>query len=128
VEQVISIFGGLSQLDSYEDICRDGAVEKQCKRPYKFGGGMRMTLSLNRAEAQKVVTAYQQARNALVAQYSGGGANVPDDKRLAFQDDDRAMYERPADVTLSKFRRDDLKLEENPIPVSVLSLILPLIE
>ena len=128
VEQVISIYNGLSQLDKYTDVCRDGSIEKQCERTYKFGGGMRMTLAVNRAETERIVKTYQQARNVLVAQYASGSVKVPDDKLGAFQDDDRAMYEQLVDITLAKFRRDDLKLEENPIPISVLSLIMPLIE
>ena len=128
VQQAILIYNGLIQLDGYDDVCRDGATEKTCRRIYKFGGGARISIATNLAEAKRIVTAYTDARNALIAQYANGSNKVPDEDIARFNADDRKALNATVDVVFGRIKRDDLKLDENPIPPSVLSLIIPIID
>jgi hypothetical protein len=128
VEQVVYLSDALSKLDRYDAVCKDGGSEKACQKLYNFGPGARWTISLDLAEAKRISAAYYLARNALVAQYADGGNKVPDDKFQKFQADDRLILDKPADVSFGMLRRDDLKLDENPIPPSVLAALVPIIE
>jgi hypothetical protein len=126
--QVIDVYNGLSQLDKYDDVCKDGATEKICPRWYKFDMTTRTTIVLDIAEARRIVDAWRTAQNALVSELSGGGAKVPDDRQQEYQAKLREALDKPSDVVFGKLRRAELKLNENPIPANVLVLLLPIIE
>ena len=127
VEQAIQIGNGLSQLDGYDD-CRDGEKGKDCHHLYKFSGSLRLTIALDLAEYRRIAAAYSVVRQALIVQYSNGSGNVPSDQIAAFNTEDRRVLDSPSDVKYGRIKRDDLKIEDNPIPASVLSLILPIVD
>ena len=127
VEQVIMIGNGLAALDGYDDVCRDGPSEKPCRHPYKFKGAARMTMAMDLAECRRISSAYTSARQDLIRQYAKGGNEVPPEEMSKFADDDKAAREHATDVKLGTIRSADLALDDNPIPPSVLSMIVPIV-
>lgn len=127
VEQVIQIGNGLAAFDGYDDICKDGQVEKSCRRPYKLTGGVRLTIALDIAECRRIASAYTTVRQGLIVQYGRGGIKVPDDAIVSFNADDRKALDAIADVKLVHLKRSDLAMDENPFPPSILALLLPIL-
>lgn len=127
VDQVASVTAGLSQLDTYDKTIKDGARETVVKQAYSFGGGLRWLIAGNLEKGRRVIKQYQEARAALVNSMAKDG-KIPDDKLQALNAEDRKMQEAVADVQFDRIRGDELKLNENPVPASVLSLILPIVD
>lgn len=128
IEQMIQINGGLAALDGYQKIIKDGERERVAQELYKLGGGLRLSIAKNKNKIEQILTAFQKARNDLVYQYGNGSASVPDDKAEAFSRDERPMLEMEHDIDISAIDVDQLKLDENPIPGTVLSALMPILK
>ena len=127
VEQAIQIGNGLSQLDGYDD-CRDGEKGKDCHHLYKLSGSVRLTIALDLAEYRRIATAYTAARQGLIAQYANGSGVVPPEQVGAFNAEDRRILNLTSDVKYGRIKLSNLRVEENPIPATVLSLIVPILD
>lgn len=127
VEQTLTIVNGLSQLDGYDDVCTDGAIQKTCKRPYKFGGGVRWTIASDISVAKSVQTTWETVKNGLITQYSDNG-KVPDANLPKLNAELTSALSKPSNIVLARLKRDELKLDENPIPASILALIIPIVD
>ena len=125
IDQAIGVMRALGQLDRYEVQDKDG---KAVSIPYKFSGALRYLIASDLDLATTAARQYQTAVNALVMQISGGGNKVPDELLPKFNEENNKLLAAPAGVILRKIKLDDLKLDENPIPVSVLSVLMPIIE
>jgi hypothetical protein len=127
VEQVVVVANGLAQLDGYEKVVKDGAQEKVVKVPYNFGGGLRWSIAGNLEKGRAVAKRYEDSRKAVFDQMAKDG-KIPAEKEQVFTDELRKILDKPADIQLDHFKRDELKTQENPIPGSVLSLLLPIVD
>lgn len=127
VDQIASVTTGLSQLDTYDKTVKDGARETIVKQSYNFGGGLRWLIAGNLDKGRRIIKQYQDARTALVNSVAKDG-KVPDDKIQALNLEDRKMQDAVSDVQFDRIKAEELKLNENPIPASVLSLILPIVD
>lgn len=125
VEQAKGVVTGLRQLSKYETVDKDG---KPATGYYKFSGTLRFTMALNIETGTKVEVALQAANVALVAELANGGPSVPDDKMVEYNKRIRAILDAPCRCTFEPIKRDDLKLDDNPIPPTVLALLLPILE
>lgn len=128
IEQIIQVNVGLAALDGYQKIIKDGERERIAQELYKLGGGLRLCIAKNKNRIETILTAFQKARNDLIYQYGKGTAVVPDDKAEAFSKDERPMLEMEHDIEISEIDVDQLKLDENPIPGTVLSALMPILK
>ena len=123
VGEVTDMLAGLSSLDGYKDICKDGANEKECVKHYKFSVGALTSIALDIEAMRPIADAAQRAHNALIGQYGG---DIPDKSKAAFTVDDAAIRDKAAPLlTLAPLTLDDLDLKNNPIQPGVLALIRP---
>jgi len=127
VEQVIQIGNGIAALDGYDKIVKDGASEKSVHVPYQFGGGLRLLLASDLDKARTVIKRYQDAVQALFSAMQKDG-KIPDASLAQYTAEQRKMLDQPADVQLARIKADELKLSENPIPSSVLSNLVPILD
>ena len=127
VEQAIRVTNGLGQLDGYDGTCKDGATEKTCRKLYNLGMGVRMTIAKNMDKGVAVGKIYNKARQDLIAQLSEGGTKVPDENMSKFLAEDAKAQEASSGVIMDRINKSDLKLDENPIPATVLYQIIPIL-
>ena len=129
IESAINIHAGLKQLDSYERAIKDGERERVVREFYKFGGGMRLLIAKNLNRLDIVVSTFQAARDGLVYEFSSDGkAEVLPEKMAAFGKAVRDLMIVEEEVELTRIKSDELKLDENPVPASTLSLLLPILD
>ena len=128
VEQVLIVANGLALLDGYEDVCTDGAVQKTCKRPYKFSGGARWTIANALGIGRAAQTTWQGVQAAILAPYTGADGKIPDASVAKANREIAEALAKPAGITMPTIKHDELKLDDNPIPPSVLSLLMPILE
>lgn len=124
VTKAIEMFNALSALDGYEDVIKDGQQEKSVRRPYKFGGGLRLLIAKNISVLKPVLEIYETARRGLVSEATKDGATVKDGApgAVKFSDDIQKLLASPQVVKgLVHIKASELNLDQNPIPPTVLS-------
>lgn len=131
VQQVLDATNGLAQLDAYKDRDKDG---KEIVVPYKFSGTTLMTMAINLERGRFVLRNWQAAATALQRQFAGAEKDVPPEKLAQYNVEANAMLNQASDVQMQPIALADLCLEAkapcaaaNPIPPSVLSMIVPII-
>lgn len=125
VEQALNVAGGLAQLTSYDSTDKEG---KPTKVFYKLSSDLRILIAVNIDVGRSVQTRFQTAQNDLVMQLSGGTGKVPDEKTGQFNVEIGKMMQAKALAGFYRIKAADLKLDENPIPGPVLSLIVPILD
>lgn len=118
---------GLRALDGYERVIKDGERERVVQELYKLGGGLRFQIAKDIAKLTIVADALHKARNDLVRGLSGGKDRIPPEKAGEFYAEERAMLDAQQDIELSMIQVEELKLDQNPIPGSILALLAPLL-
>lgn len=125
VEQIVNISTALEALDRYDRVSSDGKVVSM---PYVFELRTRLDIAHDLEEARAVRRAYQAAVQARIAKMAGGGAAVPPDQQGAWVVENEAMLRASSGVRLRRIKISDLKLDENPVPATVLSVLLPILD
>ena len=125
------IADGLAQLDGYDRVARDGAREFVVREFYKFGKGLRSLIAGNISTARTALRLLDEKNKDLIAQFAEGERQVPDKNIAEFAEAQRNLLKGSSGVSLSAFRRikfDELDLDKNPIPPSVLSMLEPILD
>ena len=123
IGEASDIFEGLTALDGYKDVCKDGGNEKECVKHYKFAPGALTSIALDLTALRPIKISFDQSRNALIAQY--GGTVADKDKAAWLVDEEKLRSAKAPQIVFSPLSQKDLNLDSNPIPPSVLALILP---
>jgi len=126
--EVIDLLTGLSSLDGYERVVKDGSNEKVMREFYTLKGGLRLTIAKNMNCLQVLAKAIRDARNGLIREHADGGDRVPPGKMVEYGEQERVLLDTEHEVDLETIRLSELSLDKNPIPVSVIALISPLLE
>ena len=126
-ELALSISSGLHSLDGYERIAKDGEREKVIKEFYKLGGGLRMSIAKNLNILGSIQSAYQKARDDILRSMADRNGEVPRTKLAEFTAEERKLLDAEHNVDLCQIDEEELRLDINPIPASVLSLIHPIL-
>jgi hypothetical protein len=132
--QIANIQQGLSQMDSYPKIV-DG---KTVMLPFNFSGSLRMRIGRDIAACRDALTIYNQESRKLFLQMSGGKDRLcplpPEGKpdpgcelQFKFNELNADMQNAVQEIGMWGIGEAELKLDENPIPSSALSLIAPII-
>jgi len=101
---------------------------KAAREPYKLAGSARMAIALNLARLLEVAEAYQKARNGLVYDHGNGGTMVADARLAEFEKAHAALLEGQCEVNLVCLSTADLQLDDNPLPVTVIAGLMPIID
>lgn len=125
VEQATSIYVGLQQLTKTDGVDKDG---KPSLVYFKFTGNVRVAVAANLDAGSRVQTILQSANTSLIAEIASGAGKVPDEKVGEYNVALRKILEAPCRCSFIKIKLDDLKIDDNPIPVTVLGAIWPIID
>jgi len=125
--QARELFIALSNLDGYDRVVKDGASEKVAKTPYQFGGGFRLAVGRNLAAAKSVVDPFDTAQKALFLQYANGADKLSGDAQVKFSTELDKLLAAHVRLELVKFKSDELKLNDNPIPGTVIQGLQPIL-
>lgn len=125
--QILAARAGLDGLDGYERVIRDGNRERAVLISYQFGAGLRLALARNKNKLQTDCEVFSAKRNRLVAELSAGGAQVPPERMAEFSTRERELQKQAVEVDVAAISIGELQLDQNPITVSVLALIEPLL-
>jgi len=127
VKQALEMFQALGQLDSYQN-----GAEKPTL--YKYGGDIRLQLAIARRKLREIQEDYVEARNKLLMEITDGVGELPTlpsgperavmlRKHVEFAKREEALLEAEVDVDIKPIPAEALKLDENPIPLTVLDLL-----
>lgn len=112
------------------------ALETEGKNPTTliFPGSIRYAIAKNLKELKTAVGEIAKERTALVEEYGTApeGSSIkemePNNPRWnEFRVKGEAMLAEPVEVNLKTFTLDELNLDANPIPISILDLLMPII-
>lgn len=133
VKTANEVYTALQNVDVYTQIIKDeNEKDKTVSLPYKFSGKARwnMTKALNKLKA--VNEDFVKARDNLIKEASNGAGIIEPSNQAAVREVTTKLEEiLQEEVELSgvlKIKISDLNLDENPIPVAVLSLLTPILE
>ena len=126
--EVQQVATGLSQLNSYTRIVKDGGQEKAVSQPYRFSVGVTVMIAQDVVALRPALQASTDAHDALVRQYANGGNAVPADKAADFVKDANELLKKPSGVSLPTMKLSDLQLDTNPIEPATLVLLDPILE
>lgn len=121
MEKMIAARSALVALDGYDKIIKDGERDRAVRELYKLGGGLRLLIAKNINLLDKEIDPFQRARNTLVMEHADASGSVPPDKRAEFVKQERELLDAEYDVDVVPIKDDELKLDQNPIPASVLA-------
>lgn len=105
--------------------------------PYKLSGRARYAIARCLAHIKPALETFAKAHDGLVRQYSAqpdgsfyhdpftGDVRVAPDNDAAFQAELTALQDAEADVSLHQFYVEDLNLDENAIPPTILAALEP---
>lgn len=132
VEQALIVKAGLEALSKFELNDKDG---KPTTGYYKFSADTTMLIALNIDLGRRLESSLATANNSIVMQKSDGSGSVPEARRGEYNIEYRKLLEAPSRVGFYRIKAEDLCLEltpkcqfVNPIPVSVLASIIPIID
>ncbi len=113
----------LLSMDGYQDVIGDKPVQ----RPYKLSSSVRLVIAKNTAKLRAVVQVYRDAHNAKQAELTDGTGILNDRTREALGLADAAILRKTESLDLDLIRIEDLALDTNPVPPSVLAGLRPLL-
>jgi len=128
VQAMIDLQKGLMALDGYDKVIKDGEREKTARVYYELGGGLRLLIARNLNRIEPELKALEKARNETFMQYSNGENRISPDKAVDFMKAERALLDNEVEVELIEIDQTELKLDKNPIPGTVLSVLIPLLK
>lgn len=108
----------------------EGQPDKVVRLAYDISGTARLALFRNLRELNSQLDDFDKTRIATVKKI--WGERTPDkDKDEAefarFQKEFGVLLDTPIEVKLTRIKTDDLRLDQNPIPLTVLSALTPIL-
>lgn len=127
------VLNALLALDGYDKEIKDGASSKSVHVFYDLSGNLRLLIAGDIDALKAPIAQFSKARQGLVDQ-AGGSGKTGDDyaKWMASPEgvkaakDVQALLDTEGNYTLGKIKDAELKLDVNPIPASVLSMLSPI--
>lgn len=121
----------LSALDGAQKVVPQGeAPAKVVHVAYEFGGKTRLAIARNLSALRRTLEEYEATRVQLLNQVSNGQPDkVQGDTALSakFYELWRQATAEPAKIDLTLIKTDDLRLDANAIPGSILSALTPVL-
>ncbi len=125
-EQAGNAVVALLSLDGHDEAVGEGKETKIIKRPYKINGVTRLIIAKDAARLRDMVQVYRDAKQA---ELTGGTGKLDERGTEALAVADAAMLKQTQTLELERIKPEDLALDTNPVPPSVLSgLTLLLVE
>lgn len=125
VEQALNVSAGLQQLSAQDGIDKEG---RPTKVYYRFSPDLRIVIALNIDLGRNLQSRIEVAKNEIIMQKSGGSGKLTEETSPSAMLEISKLYQAPSRVNFYRIKSADLKLDENPIPGPVLSLIVPILD
>ena len=127
VKQCIEVLAGLTSLSFVGQLSPQQAPTADSKS-YKFSGPTRMTMALDISELAPVQAAAQKAQQEFDKSLPAAEGAAAQERTRKVAENWQSIIEAPCNVRPGKVKEADLDLSENPIPVGVLSVMIPIID
>lgn len=121
VKAALEMLEAITQLDGYHN----GSDKLSL---YKYGGDIRLKIAIARRKLRVVQEDYMDSRNRLIRDISGAEALQTTAHSLEFMDRHKEMLATEIEVDIQPLSIEAFKLDENPIPPSVLDMLGDFIE
>ena len=144
VGEAINAMNALNSLDVHPvGIVDKGGNQVMAPNNFIFSGPTHLTMARDIAQGTVALKAYQEAVSALRTQMAAGtpkdklnADGVPDAKDAEFKKQVQQAFDSPTDVAMIHLKQIDLCLdatppacpEKNNIPVSILTMLLPILD
>jgi hypothetical protein len=117
MKQALEIYSALGQMDSYMN-----GAEKPIL--YKYDGATRLQMAIARRKLRQIHEDFSEARNSVIMEITGGEGQLEGPKeQYEFSRRELEMLRTELEVDIQPITVAALKLDENPIPVTVLDLL-----
>lgn len=127
VNQQVDLNAALSSLDGYQRVIKDEATktEKVVFVPYSFSGKTRWNLGKAITITKRAADDLNKVKDDLIREISGGDRIAPEDHAsvTAFNLKWIEVLQTQEEVPILSLTLDELNLDVNPIPSSVLSVL-----
>jgi len=131
ITKVQELQNALGQLDGIDKAVRVDEKDRIIRQPFQLSGRARWNIAKNVRILSDRIEAFSQVRNDLIKQISGGKNIIEKnetEKMEAFQKEITSVLETEEEVDgLLTISREDLNLDQNPIPTWVIVALAPLI-
>lgn len=135
VRAALEMLQAIAQLDSFQN----GADKPTL---YKYDGDTRLQIAITRRKLRAMQEDYTNARNAMLVELTDGSGDLPaisagdspeERKRIIalhmdYDKRDRELQKTIIEIDIKPLPVDRFKLEDNPIPASVLDMLGEFIE
>lgn len=123
-----SLFIVFSQgLDSCEEVVPDAQGKPRVTQKMFSLGALRLTIAVNANKLKPIVQSFEEARNALLMELSGGKGEInqtADPAAFAkYQDALQSMTSAEHEIDLKALSKAALKLDLNPITIQALMIL-----
>jgi hypothetical protein len=130
VKSALEMLQAITQLDSYQN----GADKPTL---YRYGGDTRLRIAIARRKLRQVQEDYTDARNAMLLELTDGGGDLPaiDNmmdaaerkaavaQHVEFSKRERELQRAEIELDIDPLPAEAFKLDENPIPPTVLDML-----
>lgn len=132
VGDALDLGAGLRSLDGYMRVIGSGESARTVASAYDFAPATRWAIAENIAEVKNAEAAFQSALQGVIKALApeGGATEIDKDPELSARFAAEAQKLRGLETTLelTRFARDDLKLDANAIPPSALAQLRPVLK
>lgn len=136
ISQINQLKEAISSLEGTPRVVKivtDGvSSEKIITEPFKFGGKIRWNLSKNLSILTHKMEGFNKVRNDLLMEISEGAGLIKADdheRKIKFNQQLEEIINSEEDVSgILKLSEADLNLDENPIPLSAIVALQPILE
>jgi hypothetical protein len=123
-QNILILRAALLALDGLDQPVEVRGQLQLVKKPFTFSGRARLKIARNLRAVEAAFQDYDAARIGLVRELAGGADQVPDALLAKFHALHADLLQEHVDVSLTPLIEDELNLDDNQIPHSVLSILL----
>ena len=133
VKTANEVYAALQNVDVYTQLIKgEDGKDKTVTLPYKFSGKGRWNLTKSLNLLQALNDDFIATRDRLIKEVSNGTGSIDQNDSVRIREFSQKLEEvlaQEVDASgILKVKVSDLNLDENPIPVAVLSLLTPLLD
>ncbi len=134
IQQLNDLYQAFTALDGQTHVLKDEAAktEKAILVPYKFGGKVRWNIAKNLSILKRHNEDFSKARDGLILELSDGTGSIDQEDGALISQLNAKLQELLAETTevtgLLTLTLDDLNLDTNPVPGSVLAVLSALVK
>jgi hypothetical protein len=119
-----AIAGGLRGLDGYQKL---DATGKPITEFFKLDGDIRLNIAIGLNRIDAALGVFSKARQDMARSFAGDTGQIPPDKQAEFVAAEQQMLAAEQEIDIPAIPKAALKLDDNPIPGTTLSLIVPIL-